>query len=184
MITLDGLRYTYNGAGEYIVLNALNGTFILQARTEPAERIDGGTPVGTAFTAIAVKKSVSVTIEVQRSTVRGLNILVNGERLSYTEPTVWMYNNVTVTYEGNSTASIQFASGEFIRVRNTLNFLFLEIASLPEIYQNNTKGLLGVWNGNPDDDLTNSDGVILDSNSTLREIHVQFGETCKSIKYI
>ena len=28
--TLDGLSYTFNGLGEYVMINASNGTFVLQ----------------------------------------------------------------------------------------------------------------------------------------------------------
>lgn len=178
MITLDGLQYTYNGAGEYVILNALDGEFILQARTEPAERSDGGDPVGTAFTAIAVRMRNSDVIEIQQSTFRGLTISVNGARLSLPEQSEMSFNNVTVSSLGNSTASVLFEGGLMIQAQNRNNFLLIQIASLPATYQNNTKGLLGVWNGDPNDDLQRPDGTVLPPNSTLREIHDSFGELC------
>ena len=174
MITLDGLRYTYNGAGEYIVLDALDGEFLVQARTEPAERLDGGTPVGTAFTAIAVRMRYSDVVEVQRSTFRGLTVFVNGERLQETRLN---FNNVTVLL-GSNFVSILFEGGLGIQAQNRNNFLLIQIAPLPEVFLNNTKGLLGVWNGDPNDDLTRPDGTVLSPNSTLREIHESFGEFC------
>lgn len=178
MISLDGLQYTYNGAGEYVVLDALDGEFIFQARTEPVERSDGGTPVGTAFTAIAVRMRHSDAVEIQLSTFRGLNILVNGARLLIAEQTDMSFNNVTVSSLGNSTASVFFEGGLTIQAQNRNNFLLIQIASLPATYQNNTEGLLGVWNGDPDDDLQRPDGTVLPPNSTLREIHDMFGELC------
>ena len=48
-----------------------------------------------------------------------------------------------------------------------------------EVYKNTTKGLLGTWNDNPDDDFTLPDGNVLSSSSTLREIHFGFGVKCK-----
>ncbi|KAJ7380979.1 hypothetical protein OS493_004572 [Desmophyllum pertusum] len=42
-------------------------------------------------------------------------------------------------------------------------------------YKNATKGLLGTWNDNPDDDFTLHDGTVLPPSSTLREIHFGFG---------
>lgn len=179
MITLDGLQYTYNGAGEYVVLDGLDGDFILQARTEPVERSDGGKPVGTAFTALATKIRNSDTIEIQRSTFRGLTILVNGERISLPEQTEMGFNNLTVTSGENSTATVLFEGGITIQAENRNNFILIQIASLPLSYLNNTKGLLGVWNGDPNDDLLRPDGTILSSNSSLREIHELFGEFCK-----
>lgn len=178
MITLDGLQYTYNGAGEYVVLDALDGKFLLQARTEPAEREDGGEAVGTAFTAFAVRTRDSDTVEIQRSTFRGVTILVNGVQQLITDQAEMSYDNVTVSSLGNNTISILFEGGIMIQAQNRNNFLVIEIASLPVSFQNNTKGLLGVWNGNPSDDLQRPDGQIIAPDSTLREIHETFGEHC------
>ena len=178
MITLDGLQYTYNGAGEYVILDALDGEFVFQARTEPAERSDGGPPVGSAFTAFAVRMRYSDVIEIQRSTFRGLTLFVNGGRVTLQDQEEMSLRNVTLASLGNSTASILFEGGLMIQAQNRNNFLLIQIASLPDTYRNNTKGLLGVWNGDPDDDLRRPDGTVISPNSTLREIHDLFGESC------
>ena len=52
MVTLDGLVYTFNGAGEFTILDGLNGSLLIQGRAEPAVRVDGGIPVGTAGSAL------------------------------------------------------------------------------------------------------------------------------------
>lgn len=177
-ITLDGFQYTYNGAGEYVVLDALNGEFLLQARTEPAGRLDGGPPVGTAFTAFATRMRNSDVVEIRRSTFRGLIVLVNGDRLSLLQETELSFRNVTVSSLGNSTALVIFVGGLTVQVQNRNNFLLIQIASLPLTYRNNTKGLLGVWNDDPNDDLKRPDGTVLSPNSTSMEIHGSFGESC------
>ena len=51
-----------------------------------------------------------------------------------------------------------------------------------EDYKNATKGLLGTWNDNPDDDFTLPDGTVLSSSSTPKEIHFGFGVKCKCIE--
>lgn len=175
VITLDGLQYTYNGAGEYVILDALDGELLLHARTEPAERADGGTPVGTVFTALAMRARDSDVIEIQRSTFRGLRVLVNGE---LTDQTEMGFNKVSVHSLGSSAISVLFEGGLMIQAQNRDNFLLIRIASLPISYRNNTKGLLGVWNGDPDDDLQKPDGTLLSPESTLQEIHKSFGELC------
>ena len=179
MITLDGLQYTFNGAGEYIILNALNGAFLVQARAEPAERVDGGTPVGTAFTAIAATTNDSDIVEVQRSSIHGVNILVNGVRLMFSKPTEWRYRNVTIMYEDNNTVGIRFSGGGLVKVQNMDDYLLIQVTTLPPPFVNNTKGLLGVWNRDPNDDLQTPDGNILSPNATMREIYYEFGEKCK-----
>ena len=50
----------------------------------------------------------------------------------------------------------------------------------PDNFLNDTKGLLGVFNKDPSDDLTPADGSApLSTNATEKEIFNQFGETCK-----
>ena len=181
MVTLDGLAYTFNGVGEFVILDALNGTLVIQGRAEPAERVDGGTPVGTAFSAIALRKRDSDVVEVQRSALRGVNILFNGKRATFSGPSEWILNGVVVLYEGNHTVTIRFNDGESISVRVRNNFLAIGIAVSP-MYQNNTVGLLGLWNNNPDDDLLRPDGTTLSPKSTLEEIHREFGELCKFVQ--
>lgn len=57
------------------------------------------------------------------------------------------------------------------------NFLAL-IVALPESFQNSTSGLLGTFNGNPNDDFRTRSGTVLNLSSE-REIYEQFGLQCK-----
>ena len=50
----------------------------------------------------------------------------------------------------------------------------------PDNFLNDTKGLLGVFNKDPSDDLTPADGSApLATNATEKTIFYKFGETCK-----
>ena len=60
--TLDGGNYTFNGLGEYMMIDAQNGTFQLQARTGVAQ---GNSTIATIFTAGAAKEENTSTIEVR-----------------------------------------------------------------------------------------------------------------------
>ena len=60
--TLDGRNYTFNGLGEYVMVDAQNGTFQLQARTKFAQ---GNSTTATIFTAGAAKEEDTSIIEVQ-----------------------------------------------------------------------------------------------------------------------
>ena len=59
--TLDGGNYTFNGLGEYVMLDAESGTFQLQARTGLAQ---GNSTTGTVFVAGAAKEENTTTVEV------------------------------------------------------------------------------------------------------------------------
>ena len=60
--TLDGGNYTFNGLGEYVMIDAQNGTFQLQARTAAAQ---GNSTTATIFSAGAAKEENTSTIEVR-----------------------------------------------------------------------------------------------------------------------
>ena len=70
--TLDSLAYTFNGLGEYILINTVNSSFTLQGRT--MRTITNGTQMdSTIFTAAAAKDLASDNINVQlNSTYDGL----------------------------------------------------------------------------------------------------------------
>ena len=60
--TLDGGNYTFNGLGEYVMIDAQNGTFQLQARTSLAQ---GNSTTATIFAAGAAKEENTSTVEVR-----------------------------------------------------------------------------------------------------------------------
>ena len=51
--------------------------------------------------------------------------------------------------------------------------------TVPEMAANNSRGLLGNFNGNPDDDLETPDGDVLSPNATDKELFYDFGIKCK-----
>ena len=69
-----------------------------------------------------------------------------------------------------STTSVQFCEK-----KEMLSF----VVTPGDDYKNKTKGLLGTWNDNPDDDFTLPDGTVLPPPLTSREIHYQFGVKCE-----
>ena len=60
--TLDGGNYTFNGLGEYIMIDAKQGTFQLQSRTKPAQ---GNSTNATIFSAGVAQETNTSTIEVR-----------------------------------------------------------------------------------------------------------------------
>ena len=77
---------------------------------------------------------------------------------------------------------VTFKSGsgvEFCEAKGMMSF----VVTLGNEFLNNTKGLLGTYNNNPDDDFTLPNGNVLDPNSNSSTIHYDFGLKCKYCKF-
>ena len=75
IVTLDGYQYTFNGRGEFVLMEA--DTFLLQGRMIS---LDNST--GTFFSAIAASQNDSDTVEFQASPI-GIRTIVNGNWIHY-----------------------------------------------------------------------------------------------------
>ena len=109
---------------------------------------------------------------INQTAFSGYNNLTNqslevGRNLSISKPEE---NCLEVSFP--STTSVKFCEK-----KEMLSF----VVSLGDDYKNTTKGLLGTWNDNPDDDYTLPDGKVLSSSSTLKEIHYGFGVKCEYV---
>ena len=82
-----------------------------------------------------------------------------------------------VNVEGEFTRGFTFENSVVITIKAANNILSFQL-SVPEPFFNNTKGLLGVWSGNQDDDFLKPDGTTLPINSSEDVIFHQFGEQC------
>ncbi|XP_013419198.1 sushi domain-containing protein 2 [Lingula anatina] len=183
IITLDGLRYTFNGAGEYTLVKTNDDSFTMQGRAETVQNAGGGSPIATGWTAFAFKGSNSSTVEVRTSLLRVIDVLVGGVRIDFDELGDRVTNYPGLTIERNMNTSVtevdlnnDGVSLTVTHVAGIFNFMLL----LPESMKHKTEGLLGSWNDNSEDDLVASSGVMLQHNSSTRIIHYNFGETWRT----
>jgi hypothetical protein len=91
-------------------------------------------------------------------------------------------------HQVKNSATIDLQRKRFVLLGYSLNVILetgvLQITvGTPASDVNTTRGLLGVYNGNPDDDLTAPDGSVVDSASSERTIYYEFGEKCKFISH-
>lgn len=109
-----------------------------------------------------------------------LMVLVDGERVDFDDIRSQEFVNVTVIDSGNNTFSATFTNGAFLQVQEENGFISALTVSLPNSFINRTRGLMGLFNGDKDDDLTprNSD-TPLPLNLSLEQIHKDFGISCK-----
>ncbi|XP_072000223.1 uncharacterized protein [Engystomops pustulosus] len=176
--TLDGLNYTFNGLGDFILLNASDSdsSLVLQGRT-----VQTGTAMATNFQAFAVQyisNSTNVKVEWYISN-NIINTYINGQvaGFSYSEDMDALINNsyssvflindgsITATFEGLISISVSAYSG-----------ILNAITSLPNQFFNKTQGLLGVWNQNMNDEFMRPDGSYISIKSTADDIY-HFGKT-------
>ena len=64
MITLDGKEYTFNGYGEYHILQVAGPGFKLQGRMQPLINDDGSSTRATIYKAFAMKENGSDFVQV------------------------------------------------------------------------------------------------------------------------
>uniref|UniRef100_A0A8B9ED40 Mucin-4 n=1 Tax=Anser cygnoides TaxID=8845 RepID=A0A8B9ED40_ANSCY len=176
--TLDGLTYTFNGLGDFVLLQVSDAqsSFVLQGRTART-----GTAQATNFVAFAAQyvSSTTTTVEWTLGSQGDIQVLLNyqtiqfsysqGEQEVHYSPGVLLVNaaSVTATFDGTVSISISASAG-----------LLSAVCSLPDRYRNSTKGLLGVWDNNPADDFQMPNGTIIPVNSSEEEIF-SYGMTCK-----
>lgn len=181
-MTLDLLKYTFNGYGEFVLIEAVDNSFTLQARMVEATTSDSvNIPVtGTIISALAAKETYSDTVQLQLDTLRGIAVLVNGDVVDFSEIKEQEFRNVTVADLGNKMFTATFACGSFLKVQAENEVISVMIISLPSSLRNKVQGLLGNYNGDKSDDLVprgqNESPV---TNMKLQEIHERFGKTCE-----
>ncbi|XP_041898172.1 mucin-4 [Corvus kubaryi] len=170
--TLDGLTYTFNGLGDFVLLLASNAqtSFILQGRTAQT-----GMAQATNFVAFAAQyiSNTTTTVEWTLGSQDDIQVLLNNETVQfsysqdlgdevYYSPGVLLINasSVTAVFNGAISVSISAASG-----------ILSVVCSLPDWYRNSTRGLLGVWDHDPTDDFQMPNGTSIPVNSSEEKIY-------------
>jgi hypothetical protein len=180
IVSLDGYQYTFNGKGEYVLLETTDKSLEFQGRMVPAKDENGTFIQATVFSAVAIRLSGSDTIQLEVENSSNITVLVNGDFIDFTAVTVQDFKEVRISERVNNTYLVIFTGGVTLEVRAENDFLSLIKISLPRSLNGRTRGLLGNFNGNPSDDLVPRNKTVLDSlptNSSLEDIHNLFGIT-------
>ncbi|XP_015769331.1 PREDICTED: mucin-like protein [Acropora digitifera] len=174
VITLDGRNYTFNGLGEYTMINVQDNFFQLQARTRLAK--GGGT--ATVFSAAVAKEQNASIVQCNLKEEGGLEVLIDGqifqEFYNLSNVSVILNDSVAVSRPRGNSFLVTYPSGISVTVTDIQGSLSIVFAA-PLSFQGQTKGLLGTWNDDQEDDFLTPDGSILPSNATGRQVHFNFG---------
>ena len=181
IVTLDGHKYTFNGKGEFTLIETPGDRFTLQARMIEATGDDGDAVQATVFSAIVGKQNDSDAVQLELSR-RGIDARINGIRVNFEDVKEHKFNNVTVFDIGNKTVEAIFSSGVLISAKEENGIISVLLVSLSNSYVGSTRGLMGIFNGNTSDDLIPKGSTEpLSLNSSFETIHNSFGITCKYI---
>ncbi|KAF2976181.1 hypothetical protein EK904_010212, partial [Melospiza melodia maxima] len=170
--TLDGLTYTFNGLGDFVLLLASDAqtSFVLHGRTAQT-----GMAQATNFVAFAAQyiSKTTTTVEWTLGSQDDIHVLLNNETIQfsysqdlgdevYYSPGVLLVNSssVTAVLDGSVAVSVSATSG-----------ILSVVCSLPDWYRNSTSGLLGVWDHDPADDFQMPNGTSIPVNSSEEEIY-------------
>ncbi|XP_048366366.1 sushi domain-containing protein 2 isoform X1 [Sphaerodactylus townsendi] len=168
-ITFDGAIFTFNGLGEYTVLESDLTSLRVQGRTRQAS-LNGIQFKVTGFSAVAVQENNSDVVEMRIPDHSSqLEVLLNHKALNFSEQT-WMDPKGLFLYAvPGMSATVMFSSGVGVEVKGSGQLLSMTLL-LPERFLNHTQGLFGVMNDNPQDDFTLRNGTVLPSSSPPEQL--------------
>ena len=180
LVTLDGLSYTFNGRGEFTLVETSDGRFTLQGRMVDVLNENGTATMATVFSAVVAQEGDSDIVQFEVSENDTVIALINGQVID-SRICSQQFNNVTILQIGNGIVSALFSSGATIQAHVENGIMSTVMCSLPESYRAiGTQGLLGSFNGDTSDDLMPRLGnMALPTGSNIEDIHEVFGLTCK-----
>ncbi|KAL0979029.1 hypothetical protein UPYG_G00179530 [Umbra pygmaea] len=175
-ITFDNMNFTFNGKGEYYLVQSPDRGLTVQGRTAQVKLENGALVKATRLSAVAMRENTSDVIEVRLVQQQGrLEVLRNQQVLSFTEQTWMDLNGVFVYSPTPQNVTVMFPSGVGVEVREREGGTMALTVLLPLDYANVTQGLLGQMNSDPSDDLLTSLGEVIPTDSATPEEIFIFG---------
>ncbi|XP_010731273.3 sushi domain-containing protein 2 isoform X2 [Larimichthys crocea] len=172
-ITFDGLGYTFNGKGEYLLVSSPDRQLSVQARTEQVKLENFALAKATWVSSVAMKEKASDVIEV-RQAEGCLQVLRNQKVLPFTEESWMDLHGVFVFAPSPQNVTVIFLSGAGVEVRVHEGAMAVTVL-LPTEFTNHTQGLLGLMNSDPSDDLLTHSGEVISSADATPEEILTFG---------
>ncbi|XP_062583116.1 sushi domain-containing protein 2-like [Saccostrea cucullata] len=181
--TLDGLSYTFNGAGEFVYIYTENEQFKSQIRFKQFRKNDGSLVMATVATALVMEyENRSDCIEIRLNSIRTADVLRNGELLDFQDSRWINAKGVTIVSlptKGNNTGRSFMIMFQEIKMAFSIE-ASKDILNVMPVVQgkelNGTlKGLLGNYDGSPLNDLFFSTHQQLQQNETDESLIFEFG---------
>ena len=204
---MDGLTYTFNGIGEYVLLQSEANSLSIHVRLVLLD-LSNTTFNATVISAVVVKQGTVQLVQVEENG-EDLAVYVNGNATSLTaeEDGASMIVTENATYDSFSEFTMSgqnFTTTDYISLRYDDDELIITTSSgaslmvavsssvlhlaveVSDSFINSTEGLLGNYNRDPSDDFFLPNGSFISVNSSERELF-DYGKLCEltnSVLYI
>ncbi|XP_022101029.1 uncharacterized protein LOC110984806 [Acanthaster planci] len=186
IVTLDGLEYTFNGLGEYTLAliddDEGQRVFELQSRTRRAVDTETGElSQATVYSGFAAEYIGELRVEIKLSSnATDLLTTVNGTVVTPTAEGLRFDNLLVMREEDPIKVSVMYS--EHVTFAVGVNNSMANITVLlNQDFKGKTKGLLGVWDGEPNNDTLRRDGTLQPATGPngkmLERDFFAFGET-------
>uniref|UniRef100_H2ZSP3 Uncharacterized protein n=1 Tax=Latimeria chalumnae TaxID=7897 RepID=H2ZSP3_LATCH len=160
--TLDNVLYTFNGLGEFIIVNVKdeNDTTIFRFQGRTGRAGVNGTSQATNFISLVALIDNGTKIQWNLYDENSTVILIDDMEFTLPENSTYI-NKVTLEKTDKNETKASFEGGISVTVsarKGALNF----VATFDEKYKNKTEGLLGVFNDDRTDDFLSANGTQLE----------------------
>ena len=172
LVTFDGLKYDHQAVGEFIAAKSRDGAFEVQVR----EAAVAGSRQVSANSAAAMKVgNTRVAFYAQDFPDSDTNnpLRVDGKPTVVPGGSLSLPGGGTITQIDRGKYIVQWPTGEQVGVSLSQfsGSALLDIdPAVPSTRQGQLMGLLGDFNGNPNDDLRSRDGKVLPPQQTINQI--------------
>lgn len=165
-VTLDGKFWTFNGLGEYVLIERTDTDFVLQGRLTRAASLNANAANATVLSGFAVRDAGNV-VSGYLGELEGLILFVGGQQVpelavgtSFQSP-----NGEVLIFAQADKHVVTLPSGASLEVSAQVSMISL-VTLLPASFKTKTRGLLGTWNQNKNDDFTPRTGPVVPSTSS------------------
>ena len=186
LVTFDGLYYSFQTAGEFVLTKDANsGTFEVQARISApvGPTVYAGVPNYSVITEIGIQVGQDrVTID----STRTVPVWVDGQAVTFTGNTIGLAGGlITMTATGyvvtldtgeSVTATID-GFGTQTGPATTSRGISISVSLAPGAAHGSVEGLLGNYNGNPNNDLTLADGTSEPTNMSTATLYGAYADS-------
>ncbi|XP_056012711.1 sushi domain-containing protein 2-like [Ostrea edulis] len=181
LTTLDRKDYTFNGIGDFVLLQDVNSSMVVQVRAIQTRDTNGILQNASVFSAVAMKTKSSDKIEIYKTSEGTADILVNNETVDLVEATS-NFNDVNLERSESDDSVLNvlvvFESEDLsVSLDVSKDYLNVLVMISGERYKGQIRGLLGNFNGDDNDDFVSRQNTVLPSDASMKDLHYKFGMT-------